>query len=208
MRPPASPAEGPIRWLAGYERSFALTFDDGPDAVFTPRVLELLLARRVPATFFLLGGQAAERPDLVVRLRDGGFGIGVHSWDHVDLCEAGAPAARAQLARTLELLQGLGVTPSMFRPPMGSWNDELLAVARELGLRAVGWSVDPGDWDAPPEEVLVARAQDALRPGSIVLLHDGGGDRTATVAALPRILDHAERSGLACVDLAGALGLG
>jgi len=200
-----SPAGGPIRHLPGHEPTYALTFDDGPDPDFTPRILALLADHGVPATFFVLGEQCVSHPDVVAALRDAGMGIGVHSWDHCDLRGSGPGLVRDQLGRTIDLLHRLGADPVLFRPPFGNWDDDVVGVAAELGLQTVCWSVDSRDWQEPPEDRLVARVGAALRPGSIVLMHDGGGDRAATVAALPRLIQHAADAGLACVELAEAL---
>ena len=139
-------------------------------------------------------------------LRDAGASIGVHTWSHPDLRAAGPAVAREELARTVEELQHLDVTPTLFRPPFGHWDDDIVAVAAELGLRTVLWSVTAPDWMEAPTSLLLAALTVPLHAGAIVALHDGGGDRTATVSVLPALLASIAEAGLVCVDLAGALG--
>lgn len=200
---PAIP--GPIQHLPGSEPTAALTFDDGPDPLFSRRMLDVLLAHNVRATFFVLGKQAERHGEVVEELRDAGMGLGVHSWGHPDIRVCDQGVVQAELVRTVELLRSLGVTPTVFRPPYGTWDTDLVHAAAGLGLRTILWSIDSRDWEEPSARVLAKRVEAALLPGAIVLMHDGGGDRTATVAALPRIIQRAADAGLAWVELAGAL---
>ncbi|MCU1450092.1 MAG: nodB, partial [Acidimicrobiales bacterium] len=205
---PADPGGrgGPVRVLppaAGM--AVALTFDDGPLVGMTDAVLDELAEVRVPATFFVVGSFAERCPELVWRAVAEGHSIGVHGWDHTRLSGA-RPAARDQLERSLAAIRAAGAEAHLFRPPYGVWDSGLVAVAASLGLTTVTWSVNPEDWRTPGTDAIVDRVRAKVRPGSVVLLHDGRGDRAQTVAALGPIVAEVRARGLTVVDLAAALG--
>ncbi|HWM40755.1 MAG TPA: polysaccharide deacetylase family protein [Streptomyces sp.] len=175
-------------------RRIALTFDDGPDPVYTPQVLEILRRHRVPATFCVLGENAVVYPGLLRAIADGGHLIANHSWSHPALPRLRASDARKELARTSELIeQEVGAPPVWARAPYGYWNKETLAISAGLGMSPLGWSVDTGDWAQPGVSEIVSTVMDNVQPGSIILSHDGGADAAQTVAALqnylPQLLD-------------------
>jgi peptidoglycan/xylan/chitin deacetylase (PgdA/CDA1 family) len=168
----------------------ALTFDDGPDPYWTPRILAVLARARVRATFCLIGRQAAAHPELVRAIAAGGHALCDHTWDH-DEHLAGKPAAvvARQLARTrAAILAAAGRAPVLFRAPGGGWSAVLEAAARRQGMAALKWDVDPRDWARPGTAAVVRVVMAQVRPGSVVLLHDGGGDRSQTLAALSVLL--------------------
>ncbi len=178
----------------------ALTFDDGPWPVSTRAILRILIRKRAPATFFLIGQQAKARPDLVDAELAAHMQVGDHSWNHPldpPLAHLHAVEIRNQIAFTRSVETRLGVRVTAFRPPGGSWSDQVVTIAGGLGCRVVLWSVDPRDW-APGATArgIVRHVLSHVHPGSIILLHDGGGDRSATVRALPRIIDGIRRRGL------------
>jgi peptidoglycan/xylan/chitin deacetylase (PgdA/CDA1 family) len=187
------------------ERAVALTFDDGPSPEYTPRVLAVLRRLRVPATFFIVGYLAAEYPALVLAERHAGMSIGNHSYNHPEIPpfdELPPPLVRDEIALANEALVRAGVRPRLFRPPGGSTSPAIVHAARDLGERIVLWSVDPTDWRpgiAPKQ--IIQRVLAAVHPGSIVILHDGGGDRSATVAALPGIVKGIRRKHLRLVAI-------
>jgi peptidoglycan-N-acetylglucosamine deacetylase len=187
---PAGGKPGPLR--------VALTFDDGPWPHSTEQILNILTQRRASATFFTVGRQVQRYPDLVRQELAAGMAVGSHSWSHPQPFDR-LPLARLRDEithgrRTLELL---GVRPVGFRPPGGAASATVLAAAQGLGEPTVLWDVDPADWHpGVTADQLVQRVLAAVRPGAIVLLHDGGGDRSATVAALPAIIDGLHRLGL------------
>ncbi|KJK55102.1 hypothetical protein UK12_30770 [Saccharothrix sp. ST-888] len=188
--PPPGPAKpqpvtDPLLELDASERTIALTLDDGPHPTHTPVVLELLRSHGIRATFFLIGENAAEYPALVRAIAGEGHHIGNHTWTHPDLRHLPEPQVHDELERTSDLLQGLSGRPvTWFRAPGGDWADVTLRVCAELGMRPMGWSVDPRDWDRPGTAQITSRVLEGVRPGSIVLNHDGGGDRSQTVDAL------------------------
>jgi peptidoglycan-N-acetylglucosamine deacetylase len=183
----------------------ALTFDDGPWPAQTSDVLALLRRLRVKATFFVIGRQAAAYPALVRAELRAGMTVGNHSWDHPlrpsfrDL--AGARIER-EIVATNGVIQREGGHPVVFRPPGGSTSPRVERLARRHGSRVVLWSVDPRDWTPGiTRRQIVRRVLRKTRPGSIILLHDGGGDRRATLRAVPRIVRAIRRRGLRFVRL-------
>jgi peptidoglycan/xylan/chitin deacetylase (PgdA/CDA1 family) len=192
---------GPAR----VERAVALTFDDGPSPQYTPRILAALTRLRVRATFFVIGYLAEANPDLVRQELRLGMTVGNHSYNHPQV----PPFAQLPpqlLGDEIELgeqvLSRLGARPRLFRPPGGSTSSRLVRAAAALGQRVVLWSVDPADWrPGSSAKEITKRVLSAVRPGSIVILHDGGGDRTATLTALPAIVRGIRHRGLQLVAL-------
>jgi peptidoglycan-N-acetylglucosamine deacetylase len=194
-------ATGPVRT----PNAVALTFDDGPWPGSTRAILRILIRKRVPATFFLIGEQVPSQTALVAAELRAGMEVGDHSWDH-PLSPPLAALSPAHIhdelsfTRTVEVKDGAEVTA--FRPPGGSWSDQVVRMAGAQGMRVVLWSVDPRDW-APGATAkgIVRNVLSHVGPGSIVLMHDGGGDRSQTVKALPKIIDGIRRKGLKLVEI-------
>jgi len=187
---PAAGAAGPL--------AVALTFDDGPWPHTTQQMLTILAQRQAPATFFVVGRQVERYPELVRREVAAGMALGSHSYSHPQPFDR-LPVARIrdEITRGRRTLVPLGIHPVAFRPPGGAASPAVTAAAQEFGDRTVLWSVDSADWQpGVTANQLVQRVLAAARPGAIVLLHDGGGNRSATVAALPAIIDGLRRLGL------------
>lgn len=181
----------------------ALTFDDGPWPHTTEQILAILAQRRAPATFFVVGRQVQRSPQLLRRELAAGMVVGTHSYRHPQRFDRlPARRVREEIIRGRRTLDPLGVRPVGFRPPGGAASATVVAAAGQLGLRTVLWTVDPTDWrPGVTADQLVRRVLAAARPGAIVLLHDGGGDRSATVAALPAIIDGLRHLGLTLTTL-------
>ena len=183
-------SEVPGSGVAPGDKVIALTFDDGPDPTYTPQVLQELGELQVSATFFMIGWEAAASPGLVRQIAASGEGIGNHTWNHVALTRLGERGFRAQVDRTNELLSSLtGRRIACVRPPEGYINQQVVRRLAARGLTAVLWSDDPRDWTRPGTSAVVARVLAEAAPGAIVELHDGGGDRSETVQALPMIVE-------------------
>ena len=179
----------------------ALTFDDGPDPTFTPKVLDILSRYGVPATFFV-GREMADHPDLVRAEAAAGHAVGNHTWDHVNLITTPIDSYAHQVDDASTRIESLtGSRPICLRAPGGNVNDTVIARVAQRGMAVVGWSVDPEDWASPGTDAIVRRVLAAARAGSIIVLHDGGGDRSQTVAALPRIISGLRSQGLAPVGM-------
>lgn len=194
--PPRPPAPRPSGLPPGLRRTtgmkaVALTFDDGPHPTWTPKVLDQLRKARVKATFCLIGTEAQRYPALVVRIVREGHTLCNHSWHHeFNLGALREAEIRANLERTNRAIQRAvpGARIGYFRQPGGKWTALEVKVARDLGMVSLHWSVDPADWQKPGATVIIHRIADRARPGSIVLLHDGGGDRSGTLDACPTVL--------------------
>jgi peptidoglycan/xylan/chitin deacetylase (PgdA/CDA1 family) len=174
------------------ERAVALTFDDGPWPQSTPRVLAVLRRLHVRATFFVIGYLADAYPDLVRSERRAGMVVGNHTYNHPEVPPFDQlPRALVddEIALGAASLGRAGVKPALFRPPAGSVSATVVRAAEAANERVVLWSVDPRDWEeGTTAREIKQRVLDAVQPGSIVELHDGGGDRSATIAALPGIV--------------------
>jgi peptidoglycan/xylan/chitin deacetylase (PgdA/CDA1 family) len=192
----------------------ALTFDDGPDPEFTPRVLEILRAKNVPATFFVIGLRARTRPDLLVQIDAAGHLVGNHTdrhgaWFHFQLW----PALRRDLAACSATVRGaIGKEPVFFRSPQGFKNPALGDVVREMGLKVVGWQARGFDSIEHDADKIVRRIASRIRPGGVVQMHDGPSvagpeSRRAMLVALPRVIDEIRASGLTFVPLDTLLGV-
>jgi peptidoglycan/xylan/chitin deacetylase (PgdA/CDA1 family) len=187
------------------DRAVALTFDDGPSP-YTDGILAVLAQFQVPATFFVVGTQAAIYPELVRREVGAGMVVGNHTYDHPDrppFAELTGRQIRSEVDRQQAVLAKLGVRSVLFRPPGGSVSPFVVRTAGTRGLRVVLWSVDARDWvPGTTAEQIVQRVLGAVRAGSIVVMHDGGGDRAATLSALPAIIAGIRERGLRFVALA------
>ena len=193
------------------DRTVALTFDDGPRPDSTPAVLDVLRARGVTATFFVTGSNAARYPDLVRRIVAEGHALGNHTWSHPDLSGL-SPAGRvAEIERTTQaIVDATGTSPCYFRGPYGIHRSASIAgLAWERGMSVVGWTLDTRDWTTPAgwspafQRQIVDAATAPAGAHPIVLLHDGGGHRQNTVAALDPIISHYVARGYVFTDPAG-----
>ena len=181
------------------DRRVALTFDDGPDAAWTPRVLEILGAYRVSATFFLVGERAAREPAIVRAIAGDGHEIGSHGWSHTSLWLCGPRRTESEIARTKNLLGDLvGAPPSLFRPPWGMVNVAMFGALRRHGQRCVFWSIQPEGLRPAAAQTQVAHVLRRAHPGAIVDLHDAEGTPGAPArlcAALPAMIDGLSAAG-------------
>ncbi|MGR6322395.1 polysaccharide deacetylase family protein [Micromonospora soli] len=183
-------------WITTGTSRVALTFDDGPDPQYTPQVLALLNEYGVKATFCVVGQNAQEHPDLIQAIVAEGHTVCNHSWSHdVDLGSRSPDTIRADLLRTSDAIRAAvpNARIAYFRQPGGNWTHPVVSVAEELGMTPLHWAVDPTDWQLPGPQKIITTVLTETRPGSIVLMHDAGGDRSGTVAALhyllPALLD-------------------
>lgn len=193
---PTPPPEAVARPDCRVVPCVALTFDDGPDRVTTSRLLDLLEARRTPATFFVLGHRIAGNEDLLSRMVHLGMEVENHTWDHPNLTHLAPDAVVDQIRRTNEeIVRATGRHPEHLRPPGGNWSP---GVTPTDGLTLTTWDVDPRDWFHRNRAAVVQNTLSAVQPGSIVLLHD---IHPSTIDAVPEILDGLEARGLAPVTL-------
>ncbi len=199
---------------AGGEHQVALTFDDGPDPKWTPQVLDILKANGIKATFFLVGVNAEKYPDLVRRIVAEGHEIGNHTYYHPNLSICWPEHIRLELNATQLLIETItGRSTTLFRPPYNADTSPSsladlapLRIANEMNYLVVLENIDPQDWARPGADVILERIKQQRRDGSIILLHDAGGDRSQTIAALPQIIDWLHVRGDTIVPLSALLG--
>jgi peptidoglycan/xylan/chitin deacetylase (PgdA/CDA1 family) len=190
----------PVAREAG--KTVALTFDDGPDPRYTPRVLAVLARARTPAAFFMVGRQAAAHPQLVRRVAQAGQQVDGHTWNHLVLDRLPPAQVAAEVDCTNRLLARLAGRPvRLLRPPDGAYDKTVVNLLATRRLQLILWTVDSRDWAHPGVRRILATVARELRPGAIILLHDGGGDRSQTVAALPALLRQLHARGYRAVAL-------
>lgn len=193
------------------KRQVALSFDDGPDRTFTPRILDVLREHGVKATFFVIGNRVAAHPDVVARMVREGHVVGSHSWDHPNLAKLGPDKVREQLVRAEDAIYRVaGYRPRLFRPPYGSIQESGILEARDLGYTIVNWNVDSLDWKGLSAEQVATNVLAHVYPGSIILLHSAGGegsDLEGTVRALPEIIRRLKADGVTFVTIPELLDL-
>ncbi len=207
-------------------KSVAITFDDGPDPDFTPKILDVLKAKGVKAAFFLIGAQAQKEPGITRRVYREGHEIGNHTFYHPDISNISKQYMKFELNMTEWLFAAkLGVKPLLFRPPYSidqepDTADQVrpLEIVQDMGYITVGDKIDPSDWKDNPHRTAQQITSDVmahlppcapadwLNCGNIILLHDGGGDRTQTVKALPMIIDGLRARGYSIVTVSELMG--
>ena len=166
-----------------------LTFDDGPHPSYTPQILDTMARHDAQGTFYVLGSVANHHRDLLRRIHDDGHGIQNHTWSHRNLVGASDSAIRNEIMTTRDLVQHVtGQATTCLRPPFGATNARVRDVAASMGHSIELWDVDPQDWRRPGASTIADRVISQARPGAVILLHDGGGERSQTVAALDMIL--------------------
>lgn len=189
------------------DKVVALTFDDGPYPPYTERILAILKEKKVPATFFLVGENAKAYPELVREEMAQGNLLGTHTYDHKDLLRLSGKAVKEEISEGVNIVQEItGIRPVFVRTPHGFKDFSVMTQIEALHLRAVNWSVLPKDWTNPGVDIIVSRVVDNVKPGSIVLLHDGDSPgkkapRQETVEALPIIIDKLREKGYTFVTV-------
>lgn len=190
----------------GGEPLVALTFDDGPSDPATSRILDVLAEKGVKATFFVVGENARIFPQTLRRAVAEGHAIGNHSYRHRKR-DTLRDVDYRELARTQDAIAAVaGIRPALYRSPNGFHTPWQLRAVRRAGLTTVHWNVQTQDWERPDPDVIVRRVLDHVRPGAIVLMHDGddtnhGSDRTPTVEALPKLIDALQARGYRLVTV-------
>jgi peptidoglycan-N-acetylglucosamine deacetylase len=219
------PAPYTVDMYGSSPKKIAITFDDGPDPQWTPKILDVLKAKGVKATFFLIGVEAENYPSLTKRIYEEGHEIGNHTFTHPDISNINKRYFGIELSLTERFFEGkLGVKPVLFRPPYSvdqepDTADQVrpLELAQQLGYITIGDKVDPNDWRDNPRRPANEIVDDVLKNlppcdpgnvtcGNIILLHDGGGNRSETLKALPAIIDGMRAKGYEIVPVSGLLG--
>lgn len=183
-------------------RNVYLTFDDGPHPENTPPLLDALDGVPATATFFVVTEYARKYPSLVHEIIDRGHSIGSHGYSHRHLFLRGRSTLQREVVDAVDDLEQVADrTISLFRPPYGVRDPRLYQVLQQHGLRPVFWDILTYDWRNPPAHRIAARAAHAARAGSVILLHDGGGCRRSTIAAIPELVERLQKKSLDLVGL-------
>ena len=179
---PATPAHAATKYVY-------LTFDDGPSTPYTRQIVNILTAYHARATFFEIGRNVAVRPWLTRFVRSRGNSVQNHTWGHKDLRHVTWKFFKYQVLAADSVIRAqTGYTPGCLRPSYGAVNSTVYRRAASLGKTIKLWTLDPRDWSRPGTSAIIRRVLNNVRSGSVILFHDGGGNRSQTVAALPTIL--------------------
>jgi peptidoglycan/xylan/chitin deacetylase (PgdA/CDA1 family) len=185
----------------GEKRAVALTFDDGPSE-WTPQILSVLRSKGVAATFFNVGGMYSTYGANSRTVHDAGYVVADHTWTHPQLTSLGAAEQGSEIDRTAKVIKGEGIpAPTLFRPPYGAYDQTTLAQTKRRNMLLVLWDVDTLDWSKPGADTIYNNVISQVTNGSIILMHDGGGDRSQTLSALPRIIDTLRKRGYQMVTV-------
>jgi len=184
----------------------AITFDDGPHATLTPKLLDLLAARKMKATFFVVGENVVEYPEILKRAVREGHEIASHSWSHPNLGKMGDDGVRRELQKTDDAIKAaIGVRPTLMRPPYGSITArQKIWINESFGYRIIIWDVDPLDWKRPGPSAVCQRIVNETRPGSIILAHD---IHPPTIEAMPATFDQLQEKGFKFVTVSELLAM-
>jgi peptidoglycan/xylan/chitin deacetylase (PgdA/CDA1 family) len=193
---PLAPVTGfAAKKKAAKKKTVALTFDDGPSD-YTYRVLDVLKKYKIKGTFCIVGNNVKSYPKTMLRIQKEGHRLCNHSRDHADLTKLSTANAKKELTDCQgQIKAATKVAPKVVRFPYGASNAKVRKVAKDLKLRSLGWDVDPLDWKNPPPKTITARILKATTPGDVVLMHDGGGDRSHTVSSLPGTIAKLKKKG-------------
>lgn len=194
-QPSPPPVAAPVK-AALPAKYVVLTFDDGPDPVYTPQILAVLAKYDAKATFFEVGRNVAKHPALTKRIHDAGHSVQNHTWTHADLRKLSAASFRQQITETDQAISAqTGQVPRCLRPPYGAINTKVTQQAKAFRKQLVIWTIDSRDWTKPGTTAITRRVLSGVHNGSVILMHDGGGNRSQTVAALPTILQALKAKG-------------
>lgn len=185
-------------------REVALTFDDGPETNYTPRILSILSRHRVRAAFFCLGQHVAAYPNVLRQIVNQGHIVGNHSWSHADLSKVTVEEVRSEIRQTNQAIRNLtGLTPLYLRPPFGAISDQEVQTVREFGMKIILWDTDSLDWSGITRDEIVQNVVSQVKPGSIILMHNfmGAKGLENTIQALPVIITRLRNMGYRFVSL-------
>jgi len=190
---------------SGKYKNVCLTFDDGPNPIYTPRILQILKEKKVRATFFLIGQHAQQHPDLVKNMYESGHELGDHTFSHVQLPKVASQKIQQELETTRSIVESAtGAKIFLFRPPWGIFDGRSLAEIAMRKFDAVLWSVDSRDWSRPGVDQIKANVLGKARNGSIILFHD---DHDQIVQALPEIILKLQEQGYQFITISEMMAL-
>ncbi|THE11022.1 LysM peptidoglycan-binding domain-containing protein [Bacillus timonensis] len=190
------------------EKRIALTFDDGPENMYTPKVLEILKEKNVKATFFVIGKRVEEYPEQLKQIHQEGHAIGNHTWEHPHITRLTDEQLNQTVHFTSEQIEILtGETTKLFRPPFGEIENRQIELLKDEGYLTIQWSADTKDWSGVSAEKIVSNVKETVTPGGIVLMHNYHAEGPfETVEALPKIIDELRAQGYEFVTVPELLG--
>lgn len=198
---------GQILWdIKTDEKVIALTFDDGPHKKYTPEILDVLSKYDAKATFFIVGENAEKNPELALRIHDENHELAIHTYTHP--FKTNVSNLIKEIKQTHATIYGItGYSPVLFRPVEGQYTDAMIDAIHKEGYKVVMWSwhLDTFDWKSPGEKKIINTVLKGAKPGSVVLFHDGGGNREQTIKALKKVLPELEKQGYKFVTISELL---
>lgn len=204
---PLFPSYEPIHRIDTAKKVVALTFDDGPDAIYTPKILEVLHQNKVPATFFVLGSQVDKHPGVMRWINKAGHEIGNHGYHHYDLNKLTEQEVYDEIKHAeRSILKTTGILAQYYRPPGGVMTHDVMNAVQSCGYDIIHWSVDPRDWSLARTASIIAKSvKTNVSSGDIILFHDGGLNQRQTVAALQELITHLRAEGYRFVTISQLL---
>src|SRR5699024_3218944 len=183
------------------EKVIAFTFDDAPDEIYTPRILDVLKKHDAKATFFLLGARVEKYPHIVRQIHEEGHIIGNHTYWHLELTKTGVANMIWEINKNERAIKSvIDKEMKLFRAPYGALNEEMVKKLREMGYLGIGWSIDSEDWRGISKEEIKKRVLNDMHPGSIVLMH-AAGNVPGTPEALDELLTYLKKNGYQFVTI-------
>ncbi|MEW9052702.1 MAG: polysaccharide deacetylase family protein [Neobacillus sp.] len=192
-----------INEVSTSKKAVAITFDDGPNPIYTPQVLEIFSEVNGKATFFMIGEEISQKPELVKKAAEQGHEIGNHTYTHPQLSRLSREECLDEIERTERLVEELiGQKPVVFRPPYLDYNQDTLSIIEQKGYRMIGAvNLDARDWEQPGVEHILNESRSCIKNGSILLFHDGYGDRTHTIEAVRTLVSELTLQGYQLVTV-------
>jgi peptidoglycan-N-acetylglucosamine deacetylase len=168
------------------QRKVAITFDDGPNSVYTPQILDIFSKAKGKATFFMIGEQMTNHPEVVKQVADQGHEIGNHTFTHPKLSQLSVEDCREEIEQTEKLIEEMtGQKPVIFRPPYLDYNQDTVSILQQKGYSMIGaLNLEALDWEQPGVEHIFEKSKDVVKNGGILIFHDGFGDRSQTIEAV------------------------
>lgn len=198
-----------INEISTSQKAIAITFDDGPNAVYTPQVLEIFSEAKGKATFFMIGEQMKNHPEIVKQVADDGHEIGNHTYTHPKLSQLSKAECLAEIEQTEKLIEELaGQKPVTFRPPYLDYNQETVTLLQNKAYPMIGaLNLEAQDWEQPGVEHILEKSKEAVKNGSILIFHDGYGDRSQTIEAVRMLVSELTSQGYKLVTVSELLAL-
>lgn len=198
-----------INEVSTTEKVIAITFDDGPNPLYTPQIIDIFAKANSKATFFMIGEQIEKSPEIVKLVAEQGHEIGNHTFSHEKLTQLGQEECREEIKRNEELIQNLShKKPVILRPPYLDYNDETTRFISHLGYSMIGaLNIDATDWEQPGVKFILEKTRKHIKSGGILLFHDGYGDRSQTITAVRQFVPELVSQGYKLVTVSELLQL-